>query len=223
MNKSGYFLVNKPFGWTSFDIVQYLKRALHLKKVGHAGTLDPIAEGLMIILSEQCTGQFELFSSGIKEYRTRILLGAASDTDDISGHVTIAEKGCMDGADELKKKIFRYAETQRGEIQQKVPVYSAVKFKGKPLYHYAREGIDVKCKTRGVSIHDISLNSFDPPFVDMTLLTGRGFYVRSFCRDLGEFCGTGALMLRLTRTRIGDFSLDEAKDVKDITLDDLRE
>lgn len=223
MNKSGFFLINKPLGWTSFDVVQRVKKKFSLKKAGHAGTLDPVASGLIIVLSEAFTKKFDYFSSGIKEYKTRIFFGAESETDDITGRVTVAEH---DETERLKKNLTERLESfisrQTGRFYQIAPKFSSIKFRGRPLYAYARKGIPVSVSPRLVCVHDVTIDNVQFPFVDLTIRADRGFYVRSFSRDIGHYCGTGALMLLLTRTRIEPYGIEEAKNVNDLNIEDMR-
>ncbi|MCK5708783.1 MAG: tRNA pseudouridine(55) synthase TruB [Candidatus Aureabacteria bacterium] len=223
VNRDGFILVNKPFGWTSFDAVQYLKRKLRLKKAGHAGTLDPIATGLLIVLSEKYTVKFDSFMKGIKKYRTSVLFGVESDTDDITGKVKVAEKLLVEQkSDDFKDLFYEFINSHKGEIVQEVPKYASIKFKGKPLYKYARNGQEVTVQPRRIFIHDIHVDKIDFPYANIDITSDKGFYVRSFCRDIGLYCGVGALMLSLIRTGIGEYLLDDAKDIHDITLEDLR-
>ncbi|MFH1601926.1 MAG: tRNA pseudouridine(55) synthase TruB [Candidatus Shapirobacteria bacterium] len=206
MNKPNFFLVYKPAGISSYDVVRYFKNKFPEEKVGHAGTLDPLASGLLIILvGKICKKQGEFLSLD-KEYLAKITFGLTSDTYDLGGKVKV------DKIKKLTQDQISLALRSFGEkYMQTVPLYSAVKRKGKPLYRYARQGKKLEnLPQKQVQIKKINLLSFRNylfPEIEVKLRVSKGFYVRSFAHDLGEKLGTGAVLSALERTRIGRFYL----------------
>jgi tRNA pseudouridine55 synthase len=209
----GILNVNKPRGMTSFAVVALVRRLTGVRRVGHAGTLDPIAEGVLPICLGQATRVVEYLIGQSKAYRASIRLGAATDTYDSEGTVTAT--GDPSGVSEAE--VASALEGFRGEIEQLPPMYSAVKHQGQPLYRYARAGKDAPRTPRKVTVHGIALRRFAPPDVEVEMEVGSGTYVRSLAHDLGERLGCHAHLTALTRTRTGPFPVEDA-----ITLDQLR-
>jgi len=211
---AGILNVNKPKGWSSFDVVALVRRLVRETtgdrrcRVGHAGTLDPAAEGVLPVCLGQATRLVEYLVEEPKTYRAAIRLGVSTDTYDAWGTVTAT-------ADPSGVSRERAAEALRefvGEVWQVPPMYSAVKREGVPLYRYARAGQEVERQPRRVVIRRLELLDFEPPLLHIEVECGRGAYIRTLAYDLGERLGCGAHLDSLLRTRIGPFGLDEASD-----------
>ncbi len=208
---NGVLLLNKPYGITSNRALQIVKRLFSAAKSGHTGTLDPMATGLLPI----CFGEATKFSSMLlnadKIYQATMKLGFISSTGDADGVISIAEKpdpNCIYLIpDELERKLQHFI----GTIKQLPPMYSALKYQGKPLYSYAREGIDIKRQPREVTIHDIKVNSFVGNELQITVKCGTGTYIRTLAEDIGKALGYGGAYLnKLCRSAIGRFDLSRA-------------
>ena len=209
----GILIVDKPQGMTSHDVVDFIRKQFGLKKVGHAGTLDPMATGVLVILIGKYTKSSNSFLSADKEYDATLMLGATSDTGDAWGRV---EKGASsEGIG--KEKIEEVFNKFTGEIEQVPPSYSAVKFKGKKLYELARLGINVKVEPRKVSIKELNIYKISMPEISFTVTCSKGTYIRQLSADIGSALGCGAYLSRLRRTRSGGFKVDEA-----IGIDELK-
>ncbi len=202
-------LINKPEAWTSFDVVNKIRRSLKIKKVGHAGTLDPFATGLLIIGVGKGTKQMEQFSGLDKRYLARIHLGVETDTYDLTGNI-LAEKS-VDGLDEVQ--VRQAVAAMVGEQKQVPPMYSAKKVNGVPLYKLARKGRVVERKPVEINIYRAEVRTFEPPFVTVDLLVSKGTYIRSFAHDLGLRLGIGAHLNALQRTQIGPYRLEESFEI----------
>ena len=208
----GILIVDKPQGCTSHDVVDLIRKRFSLKKVGHAGTLDPMATGVLVILIGKYTKSSDLFLKDDKEYDATLSLGATSDTGDAWGHVEeSAHFGNIDN-----ERIEEAFENFRGEIDQIPPAYSAVKFKGKKLYEFARKGIEVKLPPRRIVIKELKIYKIDGREVSFVTTCSKGTYVRQLCIDIGSKLGCGAHLSRLRRTRSGRFSVEGA-----VTLEEL--
>ena len=206
--------VFKPQGVTSFDVVRQVRRKLGVKKVGHGGTLDPVAEGVLIILVGKATKRSNELMALEKEYRAGILLGITSDTDDITGNL-LNEKPVPDFD---KSDIENALDDFRGEIEQVPPMYSALKVKGQRLYKLARKGIEIEREPRKVSVYDIGIEDWRNPHLVLTVRCSRGTYIRSLARDLGDKLGCGGTMESLVRTRIGDYRVEETLKLQDLEI-----
>lgn len=204
---SGILNVDKPYGMTSMEVVRRVKRALQVKKgVGHGGTLDPMATGVIPVCIGQATRVMEYLLRGSKEYTCQILMGVSTDTYDAMGEV-VAER---DSSHVTRQSIESALEAFRGEIEQVPPVYSALKRQGRRLYDLAREGVDVQLEPRPVVVHEINAVEWDPPIATVDIMCGKGFYVRSLANDLGNALGCGGHLKSLVRRRTGPFNLDDA-------------
>lgn len=199
-------LISKPPGISSAQMVSRIKKTLGVKKAGHAGTLDKEAEGLLIIGLNQGTKKLTQLQKLAKEYEVKIKLGITTDTDDLSGKI-IKEKPI---SNITLNKIKTALEEFRGEKLQTPPLYSAVKIKGQPAYKLARQGKKPDIKAKTVTLHQVKILKFSPPFLELKLKTSKGFYVRSLARDLGEKIGCGATVASLRRIAIGPYQLSEA-------------
>jgi tRNA pseudouridine55 synthase len=205
---SGILVVDKPLGATSFDIVRRIRRATGEKRVGHAGTLDPAATGVLLVLLGQATRITEYLMDMPKTYRGAVRLGVTTTTYDSEGEVTReADPG------DVTETALRNALTHFiGEIEQVPPAHSAVKIDGERAYHRARRGEEVAMKARPATIYRIDLLRYEPPVAEIEVECARGTYIRSLAHDLGEKLGCGAHLASLVRTRVGPFSIDSAAD-----------
>ena len=206
---SGILNINKPAGMTSFAVVTLVRKLTGVRRVGHAGTLDPIADGVLPICLGQATRVVEYLVSAPKAYYATIRLGAATDTYDSEGTVTAT--GDPSGVTEagLQAALQQFV----GEIKQLPPMYSALKYEGQPLYRYARAGKEAPRQARTVSVYRLALRRFAPPVVEAEMEVGKGAYVRALAHDLGERLGCHAHLERLTRLRSGPFQLSGATDL----------
>lgn len=202
---NGIINVYKEKGYTSHDVVAKLRRICHQKKIGHTGTLDPDAEGVLPVCLGTATKVCELLTDKDKEYTTVLLLGQETDTQDISGK--IVKKMNVDcSPDEIEKVIKSYI----GVYNQIPPMYSALKVNGKKLCDLAREGIEVERKARQVQLYDIQIEWIKLPRVKMHIHCSKGTYIRTLCHDIGNALGCGGCMESLLRTRVSIFELDKA-------------
>lgn len=201
-------LMDKPIGPPSFPMVALLRRLCGVKKVGHAGTLDPFASGLLILLTGGACRQQDRYMAGSKRYRARLRLGQESDSHDRTGQWAPPWEGPLPSRQEVEARLPEFT----GSIQQVPPMHSAIQVNGKRMYHLARKGRSVELPPREVQVHEVQVAGWDPPFVDLDLHCGKGFYVRSLARDLGRVLGCGALVEELRRTGIGEFRVEEALD-----------
>ncbi len=210
--KGEILLFNKELDWTSFDLVQKIRnnlcRTMGIKKlkVGHAGTLDPKATGLMILCTGKATKQIESLQAGEKEYIATLKLGATTpsfdlETDEDKQFETIHITRSI--VEEVLKEFV-------GETDQVPPVFSAVKVDGKRAYHHARKGEDVKLRSRTITISEIELIRFSQTEIAIRVVCSKGTYIRSLARDIGKSLNSGAYLIGLKRTRIGDYRLEDA-------------
>ncbi|MFC1660628.1 tRNA pseudouridine(55) synthase TruB [Gemmatimonadota bacterium] len=210
---SGILLVDKPSGPTSHDLVAEARRSLNIRRVGHAGTLDPFASGLLLLLLGPSTRLAEYFLSLEKDYIAGAQLGTSTSTDDLEGEVT----GRDDGWRELSRSGVEGALAAfRGSISQVPPSYSAKKVRGQPAHRRVRRGERVELAPVQVEIHEIQLAEFDPPSVSFSVRCSSGTYIRALARDLGESLGVGAHLTRLRRRGIGAFGLDGTLSMEEI-------
>ncbi len=210
---NGIFNVNKPAGMTSHDVVATIRRVSQAPRVGHAGTLDPLATGVLLICMGQATRIAEYLSDHDKRYRARIRLGVETDTYDAAGAV-VAEQPVHATREQVEIAL----QGLLGKLSQRPPAYSAIKQDGVPLYKLARQGAQVEPAPRPVEIYSITLLDFALPEVEIEVHCSKGTYIRSLAHDLGEKLGCGAHITALTRTAIGHFVLADS-----IGLEPLRE
>lgn len=205
-------LLNKCEGITSQEAVTRVKRILGVKKAGHAGTLDPMATGVLLICTDEATKITPFLMELEKEYLFQARFGVTTDTYDGEGKVLrIVEDFRLE-----REQLERVLEEFTGQILQIPPMYSAAKFKGKPLYELARRGIEVERKPKKVVVHSIRIESFEPPFVTFRVVCSKGTYVRSLCHDIGERLGIGAHVVELIRTRVGKFRVEESVEFEEL-------
>lgn len=208
----GIILIDKEEGMTSFDVVKAIRRLLKVKKVGHAGTLDPFATGLLIILLGQGTKLSNYLMAGDKVYQATMRLGVETDTQDLTGCVV---KRCL--VPEFEPEFIRkVAHRFVGEIEQVPPLFSAVNYRGKRAYKLARKGIKMDLQKRSVKVHSLAITSIDLPDVSMKVTCSRGTYVRSLAADLGRELGPGGHLKSLRRFRSGPFSVKDALSIKNM-------
>ncbi|MGV3656320.1 MAG: tRNA pseudouridine(55) synthase TruB [Chitinophagaceae bacterium] len=204
-------LVNKPLYWTSFDAVRKIRNLTRTKKVGHAGTLDPLASGLLIICTGRFTKKINEYMAQEKEYTGTITLGATTPTYDLESSPQDFKACDAISPEEIEKA----AQTFTGPILQTPPIHSAIKKEGKRVYELARKGVDVKLEPRPVIIHLFEITKLEMPVVHFKVVCSTGTYIRSLANDLGAVLGCGGYLSSLCRTRIGDFSLNDAKSVEE--------
>ncbi len=217
----GFLLIDKPVGWTSFDVCAKLRKQLGTKKIGHTGTLDPFATGLLLVAVGKATKLIPFLEKDIKVYETKIQLGVISETLDTESEITSTNKVNNNIDQGFIEKILN--EQFTGEITQIPPKYSALKIGGKKMCDLARAGKDFEIKSRKTVVHAIEVLSFEKPFVTIRLSVAAGFYVRSFARDLGEALGFGGgICTALRRMEVGDLKvISSLKPIESITRSDL--
>lgn len=202
----GILVVNKPQGMTSHDVVDFIRRRFAIKKVGHAGTLDPMATGVLVMLIGKYTKASNTFLSEDKEYEAELVLGGTSDTGDAWGKIKASSKNSSFDEAEIRSVFGKFL----GETDQCPPMYSAVKVNGRKLYELARKGLSVDRKARKITITKLEISKIELPRVSFKLACSKGTYVRQLCSDIGEALGCGAYLSRLNRTRSGRFAIDKA-------------
>lgn len=204
---NGILIVDKPKGITSHDVVDYIRRRFRIKKVGHAGTLDPLATGVLVILIGRATKVSNTLLNRDKEYEVVMTFGKRTDTGDADGRV-IFEGGDFSKVtvDSVKQALSRF----RGEIYQTPPMTSAIKYKGKKLYELARKGIEIERAARRIIIKELELVKFNPPDIILKIKCSKGTYVRVLCDELGLALGCGGYVSQIRRVSSGEFIVDEA-------------
>jgi len=212
-NAHEILLIDKPTGFSSFQVVRILKK--WYEKVGHAGSLDPFASGLLVILTGNQTKKFIDLQAYDKEYVGEIMLGISTNTYDISGEVIKKSEKLPQEAFSLNN-FNELAEQYVGEIEQRPPSFSAVKQAGRKLYELARKGIECTPSWRRVLVKSFSFNAFQMPILKFTAVVGKGVYIRSLANDFGTLLGCGAVLVSLRRLRIGEYSITEAKNFGDL-------
>jgi tRNA pseudouridine55 synthase len=211
MNKNTFeegriILINKPLQWTSFDVVKKIRNTIKIKKVGHAGTLDPLATGLLIVCTGKFTKKINEFMAQEKEYTGTFTLGAVTPTFDLE-----SEPGDFKPIEQITREaILEAAAKFVGEIMQVPPIHSAIKQKGRPVYLSARKGIDVQLEPRKIAIHTFEITGINLPVISFRVVCTTGTYIRSLAHDFGAALGCGAYLSSLCRTRIGSITLDQA-------------
>ena len=208
---NGIINIYKEAGFTSFDVVAKMRGILKVKKIGHTGTLDPDATGVLPVCIGNGTKLVELFADHEKEYIAELQLGVATDTQDMTGEILKTSP-----VEVTKEQVADVVMSFVGECMQIPPMYSAVKVNGKKLYELAREGKEVERKARKVFFREIEILSMELPVIKLRVVCSKGTYIRTLCNDIGEKLGCFGAMKSLLRTRVGDFTLQEA-----ITLEEL--
>lgn len=203
-------LINKDLHWTSFDVVRKIRNSIGIKKVGHAGTLDPLATGLLIVCTGKFTKQINHFMAEKKEYSGSFTLGAETPTYDLESEpVNFKEYLSIP-----IESIYKTTEKFLGEIQQMPPIYSAIKKDGEALYQLARRGEEVELKPRNITIDNFEITSVNLPVVQFKVLCSTGTYIRSLAHDFGQALGCGAYLSSLRRTQIGDLRVENAQTIE---------
>jgi len=199
-------LIDKPLRWTSFDVVQKLRNIIRIKKIGHAGTLDPLATGLLIICTGKFTKRINEYMAQEKEYTGTFTLGATTPTYDLESEPVNFKSIDKISGEDMEEAAKKFT----GDIQQVPPAHSAIKVDGKRVYELARQGKEVKLEPRKVTIKEFSLIKIDGPVVFFKVICTTGTYIRSLANDFGAALGCGAYLSSLCRTRIGDHSVKDA-------------
>lgn len=206
-------LINKPLRWTSFDVVNKLRYILKMKKIGHAGTLDPLATGLLIICTGKMTKRIEEFMGQEKEYTGTLVLGQTTPSYDLETEVSEAK----DISHVTFESISGVAKTLTGKLSQIPPVHSAIRIGGKRAYAFARKGKELELKPREVEVTEFEIVRYNQPEVTFRIVCSKGTYIRSLVRDMGEALGVGAYLSQLCRTRIGPYKLSDSIGVEEVT------
>jgi tRNA pseudouridine55 synthase len=217
---NGFLLINKPEGITSYDVIRKLKLFLPRKtKIGHSGTLDPFATGLLIIaIGRNYTRQLNTLLNLDKTYQAEITFGIKTDSYDIDGAITYTHPTPVSL---IENDVLPILNKFKGTIQQTPPIFSAKKINGKPAYKHAREGTAIELKKASVTIYEIALNTLNKHQMNVSIHCSKGTYIRSLAHDFGEALSTGAHLSKLNRLAIGHVSLESAIDLDDITMETL--
>ncbi len=202
-------LINKPYDWTSFDVVRKIRNLIKIKKIGHAGTLDPLATGLLILCTGKFTKKINEYMAREKEYTGTIILGATTPTYDLES----IPENFMDISGITEEKVKEAAAAFTGEIMQTPPIFSAIKKDGKRAYELARRGKEVALTPRPIIVSEFSI-TYNAPEVHFKIVCSTGTYIRSLAHDLGQALGCGGYLSVLTRTRIGEFELKDALSIE---------
>lgn len=208
---NGVVIVDKPAGITSHDVVARLRRIYKTRRVGHTGTLDPMATGVLPVCIGNATKASDMLVSSIKRYSVEFMLGQRTDTLDFEG--TVTEEHTVNVSEE---DIRRVIASFTGEQEQLPPMYSAIKQNGKKLYELARMGIEVEREKRKIVIHSIDIVDIDIPYIKIDVLCSKGTYIRSLCDDIGTELGCGAVMTALRRTETAGFKIEEAHTIEEL-------
>jgi tRNA pseudouridine55 synthase len=209
---SGIFNIDKPAGCTSFEVVSLVRRLSGVRRVGHAGTLDPSATGVLVVCLGQGTRLIEYMMEATKVYRAEVRLGITTDTLDATGR-TLSQ---ADPSNISRQQVEEALSAFEGEIDQVPPMFSALKHGGEPLYRYARAQRQVERRARRVTIHRLQLLAFQPPVATLEVECGKGTYIRALAHDLGQQLGCGAHLAALARLRVGPFTLDDACSLQEL-------
>jgi len=211
--RDGFIIVNEPSGATSFSMVALVRRLTGVRRAGHAGTLDPLASGVLPVAIGHATRLIEYLDDELKSYRASVRFGVTTDTYDAEGQVVATADASLVTAERIEAALTAFV----GDIRQTPPVYSALKVAGKPLYRYAREGADVAIAERIVHVESIRLLAFADAAAEIEVRCGKGTYIRSLAHDLGRELGSGAHLAALVRTSTGGFGIDDARSPGELT------
>jgi tRNA pseudouridine55 synthase len=199
-------LIDKPLEWTSFDVIRKIRNLIKIKKVGHAGTLDPLATGLLIVCTGKFTKKINEYMAREKEYTGTITIGAITPTYDLESEPIDFKEYSHIAPEQIRETTKQFT----GEIMQVPPIHSAIKIDGKRVYELARKGKEVKLDARPITIKEFEITSIDLPKIDFRVVCSTGTYIRSLANDFGAALGCGGHLSKLCRTRIGEFRLDQA-------------
>lgn len=207
-------LIDKPFRWTSFDVIRKIRHLIKIKKLGHAGTLDPLATGLLIVCSGKFTKRINEYMAQEKEYTGTLTLGATTPTYDLE-----SEPQNFKPFEHISfEQLQQAAQSLTGALLQRPPIHSAIKKEGKRVYELARRGIDVKLEARPVTISEFEITKLDLPNVEFRVVCSTGTYIRSMANDFGEALGCGGYLSSLCRTRIGNYLLKDAMSIEEFEM-----
>ncbi len=215
----GFFIIDKPIGPTSHDVVKHIRAIVDQRRVGHAGTLDPFASGILIVAVGQATRLLEYVHDLPKTYLTTIVLGARSTTDDRMGEITPIDNPSIPTLEIIQETIKSFI----GQIEQIPPAYAAIKVQGKKLYEYAREGTAMEVPARSVTIHNIEIVRYEFPELELLVHCSTGTYIRALARDVGESLGVNGYASTLRRTAIGNWNETNAIKLENITKNVITE
>ena len=202
---NGIVIIDKPQGWTSQDVTARLRRVFNTRRIGHGGTLDPMATGVLPVFVGRATRGVEFFEHAEKTYETVLRLGITTDTEDISGTVLTEQDAFVTG-EMLEKTLEKF----RGEIMQVPPMYSALKINGQKLVDLARKGREVERQPRPITIHELTLLGMEAEGIRLRVRCSKGTYIRTLCKDIGEALGCGGCMAGLRRVSAGEYRIEEA-------------
>jgi tRNA pseudouridine55 synthase len=212
-SNEGVWLIDKPLGWTSFDVVRKMRNILGIKKIGHAGTLDPLATGLLIVCSGSFTKQIGFYMGMEKEYTGTFFIGQTTPSFDLETE----PEGTFETSHISDLWLNIKAKEIIGTQMQTPPVFSAIKMDGKRAYTLARKGTEVKMKPREITIYDFGITMYDLPYLSFKITCSKGTYIRSVANDFGKMIGSGAYLFSLRRTAIGAFRDEDALTIEDLT------
>ncbi|MCB2288350.1 tRNA pseudouridine(55) synthase TruB [Clostridium sp. CS001] len=215
---NGIINIYKPTGITSFDVVRMVRKISNVKKVGHAGTLDPEASGVLPVCIGKATKAIDYIMGDFKIYETELKLGVITDTYDKEGKI-LKESDVNSSEEEIIQAINSFV----GEIKQVPPMYSALKVNGKKLYELARAGIEIERQARPITIYQIDISSINIPFVKFKVKCSKGTYIRSLCYDIGELLNCGGMMWNLQRIATGQFHLEDTINIEDLNTENINE
>ena len=215
---NGIVIVDKPEGWTSQDVTAKLRGIFQTRRIGHGGTLDPMATGVLPVFVGRATRGVEFFEHAEKTYETVLRLGITTDTEDISGTVLTQQDAFVTGA-QLEQVLEKF----RGEIQQIPPMYSALKINGQKLCDLARKGKEVERQPRPVTIYELTLLSMEADGIHLRVRCSKGTYIRTLCKDIGEALGCGGCMASLRRVSAGAYTIEEAIPLQTLIVTDAPE
>ena len=202
---NGIVIVDKPQGWTSQDVTARLRRVFNTRRIGHGGTLDPMATGVLPVFVGRATRGVEFFEHAEKTYETVLRLGITTDTEDISGTV-LSEQDAFVTGEQLEAVLQKF----RGEIMQVPPMYSALKINGQKLVDLARKGREVERQPRPITIHELTLLGMEADGIHLRVRCSKGTYIRTLCKDIGEALGCGGCMAALRRVTAGEYTIEES-------------
>ena len=208
---NGIVIVDKPQGWTSQDVTARLRRVFNTRRIGHGGTLDPMATGVLPVFVGRATRGVEFFEHAEKTYETVLRLGITTDTEDITGTVLTEQDAFVTG--EMLEEVL---EKFRGDIMQVPPMYSALKVNGQKLYDLARKGKEVERQPRPITIHELTLLGMEAEGVRLRVRCSKGTYIRTLCKDIGQALGCGGCMAELRRVAAGEYTAQEAVPLQEL-------
>ncbi len=208
---NGIVIIDKPQGWTSQDVTARLRRVFNTRRIGHGGTLDPMATGVLPVFVGRATRGVEFFEHAEKTYETLLRLGITTDTEDISGTVLTEQDAFVTG--EMLEEVLKHF---RGEIMQVPPMYSALKINGQKLVDLARKGKTVERQPRPITIHELTVLGFEAEGIRLRVRCSKGTYIRTLCKDIGEALGCGGCMAELRRVQAGEYTIGEAVPLMDL-------